>query len=257
VARDALAALLHVLASIDERARATRRVAPRRGQDQGWSSRLHRHQSGVTEAHLRRAWSGLWTTRAIHERERAGRASFGQGGGVLVQRIVWSRASGVLQTTNVAEGRTREMVVNVGLGLGEGVVSGLVATDHIVVSKDEDPDTEPVRFHYVTGDKRERVVLDERRGTGTIRADVLSHQRLRPALEYAELVELTRIATRLERAYGHPLDIEFGLEGADLWVLQVRPVPGARAAWRDALERHPLGRDAATSADRGESEAAR
>lgn len=190
--------------------------------------------------HLRRAWSGLWTARAIHDRAVYGRGGRGEGGGVLVQRIVRSRVAGVLQTTNVAEGRAREMVVNAGLGLGEGVVSGLVSADHIVISKDEDPETEPLRFHYVTNDKRERVIFDERRGHGTIRADVLAHQRLRPALEYVELVELARIATRLEAVYGYPLDIEFGVEGTALWILQVRPVPGSLAVWRDAIERHPL-----------------
>jgi pyruvate,water dikinase len=190
--------------------------------------------------HLRRAWSGLWTARAIHDRAIYGRGGRGEGGGILVQRIAWSRVAGVLQTTNVAEGRSREMVVNAGLGLGEGVVSGLVAADHVVVSRDEDPETEPLRFHYVTADKRERVIFDERAGHGTVRTDVLAHQRLRAALEYVELVELVRVATRLEAVYGYPLDIEFGLEHAALRILQVRPVPGALAAWRDASETHPL-----------------
>jgi hypothetical protein len=182
---------------------------------------------------LRRAWSGLWTARAIHDRQAAGRSARAGGGGVLVQRIAWSRVSGVLQTINVAAGRTREMVVNVGLGLGEGIVSGAVAADLVVVSKDEDPFTEPIRFRYVAADKRERVIFDARAGTGTVRADVLAHQRLRPALEYAELVALVQVATRLEAAYGHPLDIEFGFEGAALWILQVRPVPGLPAMWRE------------------------
>lgn len=186
--------------------------------------------------HLCLAWSGLWTARAIHDRAASGRSGAGEGGGVIVQAIAWSRVSGVLQTTNVAEGRTREMVVNAGLGLGEGVVSGLVAADHIVVSKDEDPRAAPLRFHYVVADKRARVVFDARSGSGTVRTDVLSHQRLRPALEYAELVELVQAATRLEAAYGSPLDLEFGFDETRLYVLQVRPVPGTLAVWqaRDA-----------------------
>jgi pyruvate,water dikinase len=207
-------------------------------------------------AHLRRAWSGLWTARAIHDRAARGSAGRGEGGGIIVQRIAWSRVSGVLQTTNVAEGRTREMVVNVGLGLGEGIVSGLVAADHVVVSKDEDPETEPLRFRYVTADKRERVVFDARSGSGTIRAGVLSHQRLRASLEYTELVELVRAATRLEAAYGYPLDIEFGFEGTDLRILQVRPVPGSAAVWRDTRDRYPL-TTGTTAAARPGPEAAR
>jgi hypothetical protein len=200
--------------------------------------------------HLRLAWSGLWTARAIHARALGARAGLGEGGGVIVQRIVASRVSGVLQTANVAGRRTREMTLDVGLGLGEGVVSGLVAADHVVVSKDEDPEIEPLRFHYVTADKRERVVFDERRGAGTVRADVLSHQRLRPALEYTELVELVRVATRLETAYGYPLDMEFGIEGTTLWLLQVRPLPGSRAAWIEATRSLTAGRAAAGAGPR-------
>jgi phosphoenolpyruvate synthase/pyruvate phosphate dikinase len=126
------------------------------------------------------------------------------------------------------------MVIDVGLGLGEGVVSGRVAADHVTVSKDEDPGTGPLAFRYLTADKRERVVFDAAAGAGTVRADVLSHERLRPALEYAELVELVEAATRLESAFGYPLDIEFGFEGEALRILQVRPVPGSEAVWEGA-----------------------
>jgi hypothetical protein len=50
-----------------------------------------------------------------------------------------------------------------------------------------------------------------------------------------------RAATRLEAAYCYPLDIEFGFEGAQLRILQVRPVPGALAVWWETTERHPIG----------------
>jgi len=191
--------------------------------------------------HLKRAWSGLWTPRAIHTRAAGVAGNRARGGGVIVQRMAWSRVSGVLQTINAAEQRTREMVINVGLGLGEGVVSGLVAADHVVVSKDQDPERDPLRFRYVTADKRERVVFDAPRGSGTVRAGVLSHQRLRAAIEYVELVELVRAATRLEAAYRYPLDMEFGFEAAQLRILQVRPVPGVLAVWEQTIDRYPIG----------------
>jgi pyruvate,water dikinase len=189
---------------------------------------------------LRRAWSGLWTERAIHNRAVMGSGGARLGGGIIVQRIVWSRVSGVLQTVNVAERNLREIVVNVGLGLGEGVVSGLVGADQIVVAKEGDLLESPLRFRYVTGDKREQVVFDARTGAGTTRTECLYHQRFRPALEYVELCELVRTAVRLESAYGHPLDIEFGIEADRLWVLQARPVPIAHAILAETVERYPL-----------------
>ena len=190
--------------------------------------------------HLKRAWSGLWTERAIHNRAVLGLGAEGSGGGVIVQRMVCSRVSGVLITSNVAEGELLEMVVNAGLGLGEGVVSGAVAADHVVVAKGSDLAEKPLRFRYVTADKRERVSFDQRAGAGTVRAETLYHQRLRPALEYLELAELVRLAARLEAAYGYPLNLEFGIEGARLWLLQVRPVPFIMSAVQDTLEHHPL-----------------
>jgi pyruvate,water dikinase len=190
--------------------------------------------------HLKRAWSGLWTERALHNREVLGRDIEETGGGIIVQRIAWSRVSGVLVTVNVPEGELREMVINAGLGLGEGIVSGLVAADQVVVSKEGDLENAPLRFRYITGDKTEQVVFNARAGLGTIRSETLYHQRLRPALEYVELRELVAAASRLEAAYGYPLDIEFGIEGTRLWILQARPVATFVAALRETVEKHPL-----------------
>jgi pyruvate,water dikinase len=73
-----------------------------------------------------------------------------------------------------------------------------------------------------------------------MRVETLYHQRLRPALEYAELCELVGVAARLEKAYGYPLDIEFGIEDARLWVLQARPVPAVLSSLRETREQYPL-----------------
>jgi hypothetical protein len=190
--------------------------------------------------HLKRAWSGLWTERALHNRSVLGSSPTDTGGGVIVQRIVWSRVSGVLQTINVAEGEMREMVINAGLGLGEGIVSGVVAADQIVVDREANLDIGPLRFRYATADKRERMVFDKRLGMGTAREETLYHQRLRPALEYVELADLVRTAASLEEAYGYALDIEFGLEGTRLWILQSRPVATYLSVLSETLEHRPL-----------------
>jgi len=130
------------------------------------------------------------------------------------------------------------MLINAGLGLGEGIVSGLVAADQITVEKDAALAGDDLHLRYLTRDKRERVIFDARRGSGTVRVETLYHQRLRPALEYVELCELVHAAARLEAAWGHPLDIEFAIEsaseGAGMRLLQVRPVPAALAVWREA-----------------------
>jgi len=190
--------------------------------------------------HLKLAFAGLWSERAIVHREASGSLGGPPGGGVIVQRMVESRASGVLLTASLAPGRPLEVVINVGLGLGEGVVSGTVDVDQIHVAKESDLAREPLRFRYLVGDKRERVVFDARAGFGTRREETLYHQRLRPALEYPDLCELVRAAASLEDAYLQPLDIEFAFEGPDLRILQARPVAVFVAALREALDRCPF-----------------
>jgi len=194
--------------------------------------------------YIRRAWSGLWTARAIQNRALFGTDPTETGGGVIVQRMVRSRVAGVLHTVNMAGGEPREILINAGLGLGEGIVSGTVPADHIVVAKEGDPERSPLRFRYTTADKLAQVVLDARTGLGTRRAETLYHQRFRPALEYVELCELVRTAVRLETAYGYPLDIEFGIEGTKVWILQARPVPTYLAVLRETAENWPLHRPA-------------
>jgi pyruvate,water dikinase len=153
---------------------------------------------------------------------------------------VHSRVSGVLQTINAARGDLKEIVINAGSGLGEGVVSGLVAADQIIVSREGDLQNDPLHFNYITADKKEQVFFNQKAGFGTVLMPTLYHQRFRPALEYVELCELVAIASRLEDAYGYPLDIEFGIEGTRLWILQVRPVPTFLPALKETIEHYPI-----------------
>jgi len=190
--------------------------------------------------YLKRTWSGLWTERAIHNRAALGNYRERERGGVIVQRIVWSRVSGVLLTINIAKGQLDEIVINAGLGMGEGIVSGKVAADQIIVSKEGDLEKGPLHFNYVTADKTEQILFNKRVGYGTVLTSTLYHQRFRPALEYVELCELVSAASRLEAAYGYPLDIEFGIEGTKLWILQVRPVATFLPALKETLDKYPI-----------------
>ncbi|HEX6852863.1 MAG TPA: PEP/pyruvate-binding domain-containing protein [Candidatus Polarisedimenticolaceae bacterium] len=185
-------------------------------------------------AHVKRAWAGLWNERALRARD-LGRSHGAAGGGVIVQPLVEATTAGVAQTVNLAADEPGEIVINVALGLGEGVVAGTVPADRIVVVKEGDLERGPLRFRYDVADKRERVVVDRASGR-TVRVESLYHQRLRPALEYVELLELVAAVTRLERRFAQPIDVEFAFDRAGLKILQVRPLPAHAALVREALE---------------------
>lgn len=181
--------------------------------------------------HLKLAWAGLWTARAIQQRALLGQPEV-PGGGVIVQQMVDARVSGVLQTVSLARGELDEMLVSVGLGLGEGIVSGVVDADQIFVVKSRKGEDAPLRFRYRVADKRSRAVFDTRRGQGTRLEETAYHQRLRPALDYTDLCELVRVARQLEVFFAQPLDIEFAFDESQLRLLQARPI----AVFHSALE---------------------
>ena len=78
-------------------------------------------------------WGSLWTARAIEYRARNLVDHSGVALAVVVQRMVPSRASGVLFTANPLSGLRSETVIDAALGLGEALVSGQVDPDHYVV----------------------------------------------------------------------------------------------------------------------------
>ncbi|MBI9071320.1 MAG: hypothetical protein JEY94_06960 [Melioribacteraceae bacterium] len=188
---------------------------------------------------LKKTWSGLWTERAIHNRKILG-SDYQYKGGVIIQKIIWARVSGVMQTINVSKNNLREIIINAGLGLGEGIVSGTAASDQITVVKEGDLENSPLNFNYITADKQEQVVFDKTVGTGTRIEATLYHQRFRPALEYVEICELVKLAIKLESEYGYPLDIEYAIEGSKIWIMQVRPVATFLSAYKETVEKFPL-----------------
>jgi phosphohistidine swiveling domain-containing protein len=118
---------------------------------------------------------------------------------VIVQRMVDTRAAGVLFTVNPVNGRRDQLVIDAVRGLGDVLVSGLARPDHWLMSRD---------------------------GTVTDR----EIQGSEPVLRDAELAHLLDGALRAERRYGTPLDMEWALdETGRLWWLQARSITGLPA----------------------------
>ncbi|MFJ7965351.1 phosphoenolpyruvate synthase [Streptomyces sp. NPDC096324] len=168
-------------------------------------------------AHVRRCWASAFCERSLRYRARHGLAIDTGGVAVIVQRMVAAELSGVLFTADPASGRADRYVVSAVHGLGEGLVSGAVDADTVVLDA---VTGEPLTT--VIGDKQER--YDAGSGPGCQVSPVADEDRDRPALTAAQLARLHAAGRRVTARYDAPQDIEWAIDDDALWILQSRPV---------------------------------
>ncbi|MFF3444406.1 rifamycin-inactivating phosphotransferase [Streptosporangium sp. NPDC002721] len=165
--------------------------------------------------HVRRCWASLFTERAVTYRRRNGFDHRGVRMAVVVQRMVFPDAAGILFTADPVTSNRKAATVEAVWGLGEALVSGLVAGDVYTVRDDQ------VVSAAVATKPRSVQASPE----GGIRdAPVESERQTRPALTDAQVVRLVRLGRSIEARFGRPQDIEWCLVGDDFHIVQSRPI---------------------------------
>lgn len=161
-------------------------------------------------------WASLWSPRVIAYRASQ-RLTDEPAIAVVVQQMVDSDASGVMFTADPATGDRGTLVIEAAFGLGEVVVGGQVEPDTYVLSKDG-----PRIQHVRVGAKAEKIIRGPD-GHDQRLAVPAAEQALR-VLDDDTLLELARMAVRIEAHYGVPQDVEFAVHGTELWIVQARPI---------------------------------
>jgi hypothetical protein len=172
-------------------------------------------------AALKHVWASLWNLRAVDERSAFGidhRQAFMA---VLIQVGVNATAAGVLVTKNLWDpSDDHSFTINSKWGLGERVVQGQKLPEQIIfdptndgtkiISRADDP------VMLVFDDKGGMKELPVPAGAGVI----LTEER---AKKLSNMVEkFMPVFT-----HGQPLDVEWVLEGEDVWIVQARPYVGS------------------------------
>jgi pyruvate,water dikinase len=175
------------------------------------------HVRGADEVALRvrDCWGSYFSERALFYRRRKGSLE-DLDMAVVVQRMVEPDASGVLFTVDPVRGRRDQMVVESVFGLGEAVVSGEVTPDHFVVARDG-----RVKRQRIT--VQPYAIVRSEQG-GTARRELSAEHGASPSLGESELGRLAALGRDLEERFGGPQDIEWAMQGGELFVLQCRPV---------------------------------
>ncbi|WP_031087330.1 rifamycin-inactivating phosphotransferase [Streptomyces sp. NRRL WC-3549] len=165
--------------------------------------------------HVSRCWASLFTERAVTYRRRNGIDHRTVHMAVVVQRMVFAQAAGILFTADPVTGNRNVATVDAGFGLGEALVSGLVNPDVFKVRRGEIVEkaiaAKPRAVHALPAGGTREVAIDSQR------------QRV-PALTDAQAVRLVGLGRRIEAHFGCPQDIEWCLIDDGFQIVQSRPI---------------------------------
>ena len=153
-----------------------------------------------------KCWSSLFTPRAIFYRNEKGFPHEKVFISVGVQKMVNSRAAGVMFTLNPVTGDLDQIVIEGNYGLGEAVVSGSVTPDDFVVSKQSMKIIE-----RRLAKKTVQYIRDLKTGH-TAHEEVSPEIQELPCISDEEVLRLAQLALRIEGHYGKPQDIEWAID---------------------------------------------
>ena len=181
-----------------------------------------------------KCWSSLFTPRAIFYRNEKGFAHEKVFISVGVQKMVNSKAAGVMFTLNPVTGDTSQIVIEGNWGLGEAVVSGSVTPDDFVVDKESLKVTEKR-----LAKKTVQYIRDPKTGN-TVHAEVPTEKQEKPCINDEEIRKLAELAKRIEQHYGKPQDIEWAIDKdipypSNVFIVQSRP----ETVWSAKVEQAP------------------
>jgi pyruvate,water dikinase len=171
---------------------------------------------------VKKCFGSVFTPRAMVYRNKKGFDHLAVKLSVGVMQMINSKASGVCFTLDPVSGDDSVIVIEGSWGIGEAVVQGRVMPDRFVVEKS----TLKIRDKQIS-DKALMTVRDPAAKFGTYSKEVQVPEELRRAqcISDEQILELARVALKIESHYKKPVDIEWALDGdtGKIFVVQARP----------------------------------
>ncbi|GIQ63839.1 hypothetical protein PACILC2_24070 [Paenibacillus cisolokensis] len=165
--------------------------------------------------HIRKCWTSLFTDRAVIYRMQNGFDHRQVYLSVIVQRMIFPQASGILFTADPMTSNRKLLSIDAGFGLGEALVSGLVSADGYKVR-----DGKIVEKRIAT---KTWAVYGRKEG-GTETKPIDPDQKKTQTLTDQQILQLARIGRQIEAYFGQPQDIEWCLAQETFYIVQSRPI---------------------------------
>ncbi|CAH0157903.1 phosphoenolpyruvate synthase [Peribacillus simplex] len=165
--------------------------------------------------HISKCWASLFTDRAVIYRMQNGFDHSQVYLSVIVQRMVFPQASGILFTADPITSNRKLLSIDASFGLGEALVSGLVSADCYKVQEDE-----IVEMMIAT----KKLAIHGLKEGGTQTQQIDPDQQKTQTLTEQQILQLARIGRQIEAYFGCPQDIEWCLVDDAFYIVQSRPI---------------------------------
>src|SRR5215470_13994191 len=165
--------------------------------------------------HVSQCWASLFTERAVTYRLRNGFGHRKVHMAVVVQRMLFPQAAGILFTADPVTSSRKVVSIEASFGLGEALVAGLVNADVYKVR-----DGEVVAKAVAT----KQLAIRALPAGGTRELAIEPESQEQPALTDAQIMRLAQLGRRIEAHFGHPQDIEWCLVDDGFQIVQSRPI---------------------------------
>ncbi|WP_111656557.1 phosphoenolpyruvate synthase [Isoalcanivorax indicus] len=195
---------------------------------------------------VKEVFASLFNDRAISYRVHQGFEHAGVALSAGIQRMVRSEtgAAGVMFSLDTESGFRDVVFITSSYGLGEMVVQGAVNPDEFYVHKKTLLNKRPAILRRNLGSKLQKMIYGSEASAGKSvqTVDVSREDRMRFSLSDAQISDLARQAIEIEKHYGHPMDIEWALDGDDgkLYIVQARPETVKSRSDVSVMERYLL-----------------
>ncbi len=134
---------------------------------------------------------------------------------VIIQKMIYSEKSGVIFTKDPSTGKNY-VVINAAYGQGEGVVSDTVKADTYIYDKLGN------KIKEIIEEKDTKMMISLNRGL--IIKPLENKEKNKATLSEEEIKRLINFSKKIETHFGNPQDIEFAMEGNNIYILQSRDI---------------------------------
>lgn len=164
-----------------------------------------------------RCWASGWSARALAYRRERNLPLNGIKVGVVIQRMVNAESAGVAFSRNPIDIADRDhLLLSSVWGLGEGLVSGLLAADEYKV------DRKTLEWKAELAEKK--IALRHAAAGGLSECQVDADKISVSSLSPAEIKAIATLTMDVEKHFGGPQDLEWAVVGGQVHLLQARPI---------------------------------